>query len=379
MKRRPKIGVFLVESPWGSLDPSLLDKGLGGRETALIYLVMSWAMAGADVYAFVPREDTLVWEDDNNIGGDVRWIPYEGVIDISAVIGGYDLFVSWENAEVVAALQDAEIPMKWCAIEMQVAHLHTDIQLKELGCNVAVLSDWARKFFLKQHPDMAGRVAVLPNGVDLARFKESDPGGIDGIVNFIYSSSPDRGLHHLLKMWPDIRLDVEREYGAIAFLNICYGIESFVDNLRWSHREDGLRALEIENLIAQEGIQYHGKIGQDKLAQMMTLADAMLYPADTMSPTETGCISIVEALAASTPVVTTDCDCIGPEFAEVTTQCPLPLNYEDYRAAIIDTLNPEDYVARQEAGVEFAKKRDWKIIAQEWLDFFNVEVERVES
>ena len=33
-----RIGLFLPESTWGSIDGSAMNKGLGGRETALVAL-----------------------------------------------------------------------------------------------------------------------------------------------------------------------------------------------------------------------------------------------------------------------------------------------------------------------------------------------------
>jgi glycosyltransferase involved in cell wall biosynthesis len=184
--------------------------------------------------------------------------------------------------------------------------------------------------------------------------------------HFIYSSSPDRGLHHLLKLWPQIQDLVMGHFQTECHLHVCYGVENFVKHSRWSHREDANRALTIESKLDQPGVIYHGKIGQDALAALMLNCDLMLYPADTMSPTETGCISIVEALAAGCPVVTTDCDCIGPDYHEVTVQVPLPWDERRFLEAIIDALDPEDYQQRVEVGREFALTRDWPVIAAQW-------------
>jgi glycosyltransferase involved in cell wall biosynthesis len=229
------------------------------------------------------------------------------------------------------------------------------------------------------------RVLVLPNGAYMSRFKDAIevPESVSeewaDAYNFIYSSSPDRGLHHVLKLWPHIRDMMMGETGAECYLHVCYGIENFVGNSRWSHREDGNRALTIEELIGQDGIIYHGKIGQDALAALMLNCDLMLYPADTMSPTETGCISIVEALAAGCNVVTTDCDCIGPDYAHVTAQTPLPFDDRKYLALILDALDPEDYEAVAEAGREFALTRDWPVIAEQWVHEFSEIIEGVKA
>lgn len=365
------IAVFLAESPWGEIDDSAMDKGLGGRETALVYLATEWALAGHDVYAFVPRSNIDIIESEMT-AGKVRWIPNQYTVEVTEAVQP-DLFVSWENVEVLKALENYHGIR---AIEMQVAHLNSDVPVADVTDYVCVLSEWAGDFFRTCHDIEPERVKVFPNGVLMDRFENlSQPvaqiPGTEDKYNFIYSSSPDRGLHHLLRMWPQIQDMMGSEFGNYAQLHVCYGVENFVNASRWSHREDGIRALDIERLLDQEGIIYHGKIGQDKLAALMAECDLMLYPADTMSPTETGCISIVEALASGTPVVTTDCDCIGPDYAHITTQTPLPLlSYDGYIAALLDTLDPEDYQARVEAGIEFAYTRDWSVIAQQWINFF---------
>lgn len=376
------IGVFLPQSPWGSIDETAMEKGLGGRETALVHLALAWAKLGHDVYAFVPRDDIDIL--DHPSGGCVRWIPNRMTLDITNAVQP-DLFVSWEDLDVLARLANTYYGIT--AVEMQVAHLneHPEVAASEVTDYVCVLSQWAGEFIRKQHPDIEKAACpVFANGIDISRFPEEAVTAIDNKemgedwrrlkYKFIYSSSPDRGLHHLLKMWPGIRDSVQSEYGAEAELHVCYGIENFIEHSRWSHREDGQRALIIEELIEQPGVIYHGKIGQSELAQLMIECDLMLYPADTISPTETGCISIVEALAAGTPVVTTDCDCIGPDYHKVTEQVPLPLDYQQYIIAVLDALEPEYYLSLQKDGIEFAKKRDWDVIAQQWIDYFTTRV-----
>jgi glycosyltransferase involved in cell wall biosynthesis len=367
------IAVFLAESPWGDIDELAIYKGLGGRETALVCLALEWGKLGHHVYAFVPRENFDMIEHEES-GGTVRWIPNKYTIEVTEAVQP-DLFISWENVQVLKELANFH---GTTAIEMQVAHLDSDVPVGEVADYVCVLSEWAGDFFKSKHKIRDEQVVVFPNGVNMARFKDEDGPVVNradaGDYHFIYSSSPDRGLHHLLRMWPRIQDAVMSTYNAESQLHVCYGIENFVEYNRWAHREDALRALDIEELISQQGVRYHGKVGQDVLAGLMLSCDLMLYPADTMSPTETGCISIVEALAASCPVVTTNCDCIPSEFGEVSAACIwLPFDervYEQYVEAVVDALHPEDYQACVEAGKEFAADRDWAKIAQQWIDFF---------
>lgn len=372
-----KIGLFLAESPWGDIDETTMNKGLGGRETALVQLAVNWAALGAEVFAFVPRDKTKVTKISTEAGeaGLVRWIPMDGVIDIAPILG-LDMMVSWENPYLFKELAGKDVGRR--VVEMQVAHLRGDRVTMQYVDNIAALSNWAGDFLHEQHPYFdREKIVTLPNGIDIDRFADFEPWNFiktEGRekFHFIYSSSPDRGLHHVLKMWRDIWIDLGKEYDIDAELHVCYGAEAFVKSSRWSHREDGMRALDIERYIDQEGVTYHGKVGQDVLAKMMLGSDGLLYPCDTMSPTETGCITVIEACAAGAIPVITDCDCLGSEFRDVSVMTPLPLDYEAYAKSVVEAMHPEDYVARQIAGREFAETRDWSVIAKQWLKEFDL-------
>lgn len=356
-----RIGVFLHQSPWGDIDEEAMGKGLGGRETALVQLAVNWASQGHDVFAFVPRSNT-------RISAGVKWIPMEQVISIAPVLD-LDMFVSWENAEVLAQLEGAKVGVR--VIEMQVAHLQSSVPLESCTDYIAVLSEWAGDFLHEQHPNFPREnIVVFPNGVDLDRFTEKRTMiADDEPPTFIYSSSPDRGLHHLLNMWPDIRYALADYSDQTPVLHVCYGVENFVGQ-KWTHGPAAIRALEIEEGINQEGVIYHGKVGQDELATLMINSDALLYPCDTMSHTETGCITIVEALAAGTDVVTTNCDCLGSEFGHITNQSPLPLSYGDFIDRVVSVM-VGDFIVDEDDRAEFVYYRDWEYISGQWTKWLD--------
>src|SRR6188472_2157671 len=51
-----KIANIIIADSWGEITPEALNKGIGGREGALIYLSREWAKAGHEVTNFVPVE-----------------------------------------------------------------------------------------------------------------------------------------------------------------------------------------------------------------------------------------------------------------------------------------------------------------------------------
>ena len=78
----------------------------------------------------------------------------------------------------------------------------------------------------------------------------------------IYTSSYDRGLQHLLDMWPDIKKEVPE-----ATLDIYYGWKLFVQfykgnpaSMAWKDKMD--------KLMTQDGVKDHDRISQEELRKV---------------------------------------------------------------------------------------------------------------
>lgn len=360
-----KIGQYIRSCPWGDLSPTTMkETGLGGRETALLQLGENWAKSGHEVINFVPIETPEKTEYEN--GGVVYYVPAKDIIPYCRNFG-LDVLVSWEEAGAFE-VPDIIDNVKLKVIEMQVAHLNSDEKTDVNIDYYAVLSNWAGEFLKDQNPYIADeKVVVFPNGVDLGRYENGEPEAASQGKSFYYSSSPDRGLIHLLDMWPKIR-----ERYPEAILHVAYGIEKWVEAVKWSHNMQAEMAIDIVEGLKQDGVIYHGKIGQDELAKIQQTCTALLYPCDTMSPTETGCITVVEAGAAGCPAVITDCDCLGSEFGHIYPSINLPFDEAKYLAVLFDLLEDEKYFESVKLnGYKLADSREWSYIASQWLEFFN--------
>lgn len=347
---------------WGDLTPeTMTEKGLGGRETALIKLSENWGRAGHEVINFVPT--TTPAHHDN-----VHYISINHARHHLTNFGA-DVLVSWEEPRIFS-IPEIRNNIKFGVMEMQVSNVRVS---KEEDKNIdayAVLSNWAGEFLLDQEPNISeDKLVVFPNGVDLDRYHEPRfglPRGLKDRLEFFYSSSPDRGLVHLFRMWPRI----QEEFPG-SLLHICYGAEHWIQSCCWSHNMQAEAALEVAAGLKMPGVVYHGRIGQYRLARLQASCDALLYPCDTQQPTETGCITVVEAGAAAKPAFITDCDCLLSEFGETSIVNPLPLDYDQYIGSMIDVLGDADvYEQYQQLGRAMAVKRDWKTISDQWLELF---------
>jgi protein O-GlcNAc transferase len=136
--------------------------------------------------------------------------------------------------------------------------------------------------------------SVLPNAMTDTFFKD----GPNEWSEFIYASSPNRGLEQLLAVWPALR----GALGAAARLRVYYGFSpSF---LKWGRGnfEGGQHAFESWvaamrsklDVLRDDGVEYHGMVGHDELARAYARAGFFLYPT---SFSETGCIALMKAMA----------------------------------------------------------------------------------
>lgn len=378
-----KIANILISDVWGDVSPEALNRGIGGREGAMIYLSREWAKMGHEVTNFVNvQESSRFYEDFHSEWlkdephfykkGYHEYVPLNITKQMLAFFP-WDVAIAWECPTTFADHRILNnVKLKIC--EMQVCHFSTQ-EMEAAGefCDyVAALSPWHKGFLLQQGLDMEeDEVVVFPNGVDISKYPEPEYGRrFDRSPMFVYSSSPDRGLWPLLKIWGKIRNDFEH-----AELVVTYGAKKWINQSKWSHGRQGEMAIEMESLMKQPGITDLGKIGQNKLAELQREADVWAYPLDAMSATESGCITAVENAAAGNPVITTDCDCMASEFGRIGRIVDMPFDEDNFYEAVKDVLTDEDYyVSLQKKGRSFAESRDWSKIANQWTDLFKQHV-----
>ena len=385
-----KIANVLISNVWGDVGPSALERGIGGREGAMIYLSREWAKFGHEVTNFVNTERGKRFKEKYFLGyieGSEEWdYGFHEYIPLNMTKGmlqnfPYDVVIAWECPSIFNdPLVRENVGVKIC--EMQVAHLNPgELDASHHLDYMAGLSDWHCEFLLHQGVDLPKeRFVTLPNGVDITRYKNENGWLVKRSSpkknwKFVYSSSPDRGLWNLLKAWPEIR-----KLNKKAELAVGYGVKGWCESVKYSHGRVAEMAVEITRLMNQPGIKDIGKIGQQKLSQLQINSDAWLYPFDPIQPTETGCITAIENTAAGNPLITTDADCMESEFGEVGEIVPLPFDVELYVDTVERVMTDKElYEHLQTQGFSLASSRDWPLIARQWETIFRGEVQNVEK
>lgn len=359
-----KIGIAMSAAAWGDVGPEAFEKGVAGREGALLHVSKNLAEMGHQVTAFVRRPDHV--RVDGKDGGYHEYIPYDAAA-VYFTYTPYDAVIAWElpqafKPEAIRKMQPRRV------VHFQVAHVDPPHGMElPHASRVAVLSEWAGQLMLHDEAELSpDQIVVTPNGVELELYPWDDDHEARrlGPNRFFYSSSPDRGLYHLLGMWPRFKALMPD-----AELHIAYGARKWAEVLQWSHGREGEVALQVLRGLDLPGVVDHGLVGRRELAEIQLSCKAMLYPADSMQPTETGCITAVEAGAAGAPMFLTNCDCLPSEFGGVAHITKLPLDHNAYINDVMGVLgNSSAYARMREAGRRLAEERSWQQISRTWED-----------
>ncbi len=403
-----KIVQVIQSNSWGEISPEAFKTGIGGREGAFIRLATEWAKLGHEVTNFVHTNKSkrfYEWPDPTEADGSPyifgcfrgageaspplfrerkgfhEYIPLSLAQPMLASFP-YDAVVAWECPSVFS-MEEIQEKQKVRLVHMQVAHL-SDIEMvaaNQFSTGMVALSEWAKEFLIHSGLTLnSDKLYVRPNGVNISDYPFNKAFKKHRKTSFVYSSSPDRGLWNLLKMWPQIRSEFKKPN-----LYVAYGVGQYIDTVRWSHNRQGEMCVEIEEMMKQPGIIDVGKIGQKRLAELQLNATAWIYPADTIQATETGCITAIENMAAGNFCLVSDADCLEDEFGKgfvggkgkiseyppPAIVFPLPFDQERWIGAISHLLkNQDEWLVRKLAARTFAETRDWSRIAPTWIELF---------
>ena len=186
------------------------------------------------------------------------------------------------------------------------------------------------------------------------------------LYRVIYTSSYDRGLQHLLEIWPDVKKEVPE-----SELHVFYGWQLFDrfyhDNpasMKWKDH--------IEEMMKADGITHHGRVSQPQIAEEMKQSGIWAYPTHFG---EINCITALKAQAyGAVPVV------IDYAALETTVQFGIKVKGDIYEPAVENSFKKELIWALQTPDwlekvrvpmMAWASQHfTWKNIAKQWDQTF---------
>jgi len=185
----------------------------------------------------------------------------------------------------------------------------------------------------------------------------------------VYGSSYDRGLEHLLKMWPEIR-----EVVPDARLRVFYGWDMF--DLGYRDNPERMAWKEkINASMKQDGIQHLGRISHRAVEKEFELAGVWAFPTHfgeiscmtAMKAQRYGAIPVVVDYAALKETVQYGVKVKGDIYDKETKDL--------YKSALIALLNDEKHQeAIRPEMMEWAKRFAWGNVAKQWDQEFRHEI-----
>ena len=283
---------------WGALHPNCLDvedKGqVGGGETAMLYAAFELAARGHDVTcAFRCKPQKY------------RGVTFHPTADIETLLydEDWDAIVSWDNVEPLLPLQGEGIRLI-CSNQMNgispLAQHNQEILFVSPSRTHARLMHHRYGIPLEHF-------SAIPNAVDPSWY---DFGATRNPFSVMYASSPDRGLHHLLQLWPQIRTREPRAelhvyYEISRWLSMCESIPYIAPEMAGLAKM--IRRFRY-SLDASDGVFWEGAVHPRQVARDMCRAGVLAYPCETIFFTEGFGTTPMQAHIAGMRVILSDTD-----------------------------------------------------------------------
>jgi glycosyltransferase involved in cell wall biosynthesis len=352
---------------------SVARRPLGGGESALYYVARGLARLGHEVVVI------------NRCGGEAG--VYDGVRYYDAAAGS-----QWHSAArakppdalvICRAMEDVRtgigararlfwshdyqgVPM--APLRSGVGHQLSIVWRRATGPlfharvdRIVVISAFLADVFRWLFRVPADKLEVVPVGIDAGAFAGSAPP--HSTLRFIHTSVPDRGLGPLLQdIFPAIRArHPEAELHVYSY-----------------------QSLDAFRRYATPGVSLNGWAPKPDLVRSLQQSTLMLYPATVE---ETGCIAVLESMAAGTPAVTSSLGVL-PELAADGRRGIAVEGWPgrgDFSARFVDTTmqllsDPNRLAQMRMAAHDYAiTHHAWDAIALRWEQVLQATLDRASS
>lgn len=321
------------------------EKGLGGSESALIYIARSLAANGNRVRVFCNCDQP----------GEYDGVRYDNLVDFHIYRNQYTLpvIISSRSLRPFKIAMQSQVRILWIHDAVNVPFLEGEDPARIPMDRIFAISHWQRGEWSRHFGIPIEHFFVTRNGVDLTMFKPSEKRSRHRLI---YVSRPDRGLGVLLELFPHIRQQVPD-----AELHI-YSYQLLGDSL------DEL----IYQKTQQPGVYLHGSLPKSDLAAEMALARLMVYPSTWQ---ETSCIAAIEAQASGTPVVASTLAALSETVHDGVSGYLIPGDPRTaefgrrFIEAVVTLMNDDGVWQKLSLGARYRSEllHDWNVIAKDWM------------
>lgn len=338
--------------------PDSLDTGLGGSEEAIVYLSRELQRLGWYVTVYAnPGDKAGVFD-----GVEYKmWHEFNHGDD-------FNILVLWRGVSFIDMNPKSKFTVLWNH-DVPNVNEFTKERLDKID-RLIVLSEYHKSLFLMNDngelkPIPENKFWLSANGII-----PLNPVGERKKNSIVYGSSPDRGLIYLLNNWEKIKKEVPD-----LTLDVYYGFQVF-DVIHKNNPERMAWKKKIMDLMNQDGITYHGRVGHSELHDAYAKADVWVYPTDFseisaitgMKTQALGAIPFVTDFAALSETVK-----FGSRVdVDITTKEGQEEFFNEFIKFMKDSESREKI---RKPMMEFCQNYFlWSKVAEDWSNIFNKEV-----
>ena len=326
---------FCGNTPEPFAPPSVL-KGIGGSEEAVIYLAREFAKLG-----YKPT----IFGNCGEMEGEYDGVEYKAWYKFN-YRDKFNILVSWRNN-----IFDFTVGVM---AQRKIVWLHDlpDVSQFREGSEglydyIVVLSQYHKSLLPSHIPDE--KICVSTNGINVEDFI-----GLENIPRqanrIIYTSSYDRGLETILRMWPEVKKEVPE-----AELHCFYGWNTYDGYVKHGFRTNEFKEMLLP-LLNQEGIYEHGRIGHKQLLQEYAKSSIYAYPTNFSG--EINCIALTKAIACGCDVVTND------KFV-LSERSPHAVSDEQFKDELLVSLRGSNGRVKENRN-KYIQDNSWEAVAIQW-------------
>ncbi len=341
----------------------MFDVGIGGSETSHVEMATRLAKRGHEVISYTD----LPFDQIEHEAFGVQWKNLQ-----SANLEDDGLWIVYRSPQTGAVCNPTANRRYWLVCQDVWYPKYNSDECRSFERIIGLCPRHIAEM-QRRDPVAIDRICMSSNGVNVERIesmeREIECGDRDPISRvphrLIWASSPDRGLKELLWIFERAKeqvpqLELKIFYGMDNIDKICGGDRK---KLPWKHSWDV-----YERANAMEGVEWVGRIGQDRLRAEWLAAGIWCYPTWFQ---ETSCISCMEAQALGAIPVTNPIWATGynvrhgvfieGDQSDKLVQC----RYVDAIARIAS--NPERQEQIREAMMREARQRlSWEVWVDQW-------------
>lgn len=332
-----EVAIFCGSTP-NEWSPLSTKDGIGGSEEAVIYLSRELTKLGKKVTVFC---------NCGNEQGEYDGITYRNIVHFNPR-DKYNILISWRANIFMYKIQARNKivwmhDLPWNILDDEDFHKTYDkiVMLSEYHASLLPESVPKDKIYISSN-------GIVPEHFDVIKGVPRDPHRI------IYASSYNRGLEKILQLWPNIKSEIPD-----ATLHIFYGWDMYDAYMKKGIvKDDGFKARMVE-LMKQDGVYEHGKIGHEQLLEEYAKSGVWAYPCTYAG--EINCIALTKAVACG-------CACITNDFAVMSERNPqVCVPDEEFESALIGVLN--GVIEPPKADInQYISDNSWESIARDWID-----------